>query len=162
MYDGTAFHSSRDLKCTNSRNRIVTCICLLVWMWTMWRGFFYWNVFKIMSKSILFYVSILFHYFYNAFFIFFNSFTYLFYFIISFYYMTMFLCEALWVFLVYEKCFLNKVALPLLLTTASECFVFCLFTSDTKCSNPAFTCQKPHWLFRSTPFIGWLTRYGRL
>ena len=40
------------------------------------------------------------------------SFTYLFYFSISFCCMTIFLCEALWVCLVYEKCYLNKVALP--------------------------------------------------
>jgi hypothetical protein len=35
------------------------------------------------------------------------SFTYL-----LFYCMTMFICEALWVCLVYEKCYLDKVALP--------------------------------------------------
>ena len=38
-------------------------------------------------------------------------FTYLFYYIIVS--ITMFLCEALWVCLLYEKCYINKVALPL-------------------------------------------------
>ena len=34
------------------------------------------------------------------------------YFILLFYFMTMFLCEELWVCLMYEKCYMNKVALP--------------------------------------------------
>ena len=34
--------------------------------------------------------------------------------IILFYCMTMFLCEASWVCIVYEKCYINKVALPCL------------------------------------------------
>ena len=44
--------------------------------------------------------------------------------IIWFYCMTMFLCEALWVCLVYEKCVINKVALP------------CLYILFYQVSNP--------------------------
>ena len=55
--------------------------------------------------------------FYNLFYFIFNfalvffSLCILFYFIILFNCMTV-LCEALWVCFVYEKCYINKVALP--------------------------------------------------
>ena len=47
-------------------------------------------------------------------FLFYSFLAYVFFYlsIILFYCMTMFICEALWVCLVYEKCYINKIALP--------------------------------------------------
>ena len=48
-------------------------------------------------------------------FLFYSFLAYVFFYLsILFYCMTMFICEALWVCLVYEKCYINKVALPCL------------------------------------------------